>query len=78
MLLHTSGQSAVGVVPLAMLPAPDDWPRRSLHYADGEPLLVSCADNGAISVWDTATQIMVDDYQHRHQVRAVAWGRVLL
>lgn len=69
MLLHTSGQSAVGVVPLAVLPAPDRRPKRSLHYADGESLLACGADNGAIYVWDTATRIRVDDYQHRHQVQ---------
>lgn len=58
----------MGVLPLGSLPAPDRRPKRSLHFAAGEALLVCGADNGAIYVWDTAARLLVDDYQQRHKV----------
>ena len=59
----------MGVLPLGALPAPDRRPKRSLHFASGEALLVCGADNGALLVWDTAARLLLDNYQQRHKVR---------
>ncbi len=73
MRLHTSGASAVGVVPLCALPGANRRPKRSLHYADasGGALLACCSDGGAVYVFDVGQRALVDDYDKRHQVRAV-------
>ena len=75
MRLHTSGASAVGVVPLAALPGgANRRPKRSLHYADacGGALLACGSDGGAVYVFDVEQKALVDDYDKRHQVPSVA------
>ncbi len=69
--LHTSGMSAVGVVPLGALPGANRRPKRSLHYADGcgGALLACGSDGGAVYVFDVEQKALVDDYDKRHQVQ---------
>ena len=68
--LHTSGASAVGIVPLASLPGANRRPKRSLHYADAcNGALLACgSDGGAVYVFDVEQKTLVDDYDRRHQV----------